>query len=164
MNAVAVTTCMVNARTGATAAMAVYIATRGTGAVVAMNAVAGTTCMVNATTFATTAKAKDRGATIIRTIAVVATNASTVNALVSVTPAMAMWLANRRNIAGVATNASTVAGTTCMVNATTGATTAKAKDRGATITRTNAVAATNAVPLGARRTGATAAMAVSNAG
>merc|ERR1719271_366846 len=75
MNAVAVTTCMVNARTGATAAMAVYIATRGTGAVVAMNAVAGTTCMVNATTFATTAKAKDRGATIIRTIAMAVTNA-----------------------------------------------------------------------------------------
>merc|ERR1719271_1998592 len=104
MNAVAVTTCMVNARTGATAAMAVYIATRGTGAVVAMNAVAGTTCMVNATTFATTAKAKDRGATIIRTIAVAATNAVAVttcmvNARTGATAAMAV------SNAGVFTNA-----------------------------------------------------------
>ena len=38
----------------------------------------------------------------------------------------------------------------CKVNATTGATTAKAKDRGATIIRTIAVVATNAVPAAER--------------
>merc|ERR1719247_514775 len=122
MNAVAgtVTTCMVNARTGATAAMAVYIATRGTRAVVAMNAVAVTTCMVNARTGATAAMAvyiATRG-----TRAVVATNAVAgtvttcmVTARTGATAAMAVdHTAKIRTGAVVATNAVPVAGTPVM--------------------------------------------------
>merc|ERR1719353_1064796 len=105
MNAVAgtVTTCMVNARTGATAAMAVYIATWGTRAVVAMNAVAGTvtTCMVNARTGATAA--------------------------------MAVYIATRGTRAVVAMNAVAGTVTTCMVTARTGATAAMAVDHTAKI-------------------------------